>query len=166
MTAEIDAGLSFTASLDGLTRAIGGLCDRMDRENRMKQLANQAFRQAPIVINVPLTTGAANLNPTTIGPDIGYYWSIRRLAATGFTAGTVTVFIDNTAGEPIATFPAPASAVPVISTWGKGMQLLHPGSSLAILATGITGTVQLWGQADQFENWLTPWYFGAYGGNP
>lgn len=158
MTAEADFsfGASLAASMDGLAAQVGGLCDRMDKQQRFLQRANEAFRRAPIVINVPLVAGAATLNPTTIGPDIGYYWSVRKLAGVGWTAGTVNTYVDNTGGEPIAPFTQAG-----VFTFGKGEQMLHPNSSIAITAAGITGTVQLWGWADQFETWLLPWYVGT-----
>lgn len=158
MTAEADFsfGAGLAASMNGLAAQVGGLCERLDREAKFRQKANEAFRQVPIVINVPLTAGAANLNPTIFGPDIGFYWSIRKLSAVGFTAGTVNTYVDNTGGEPIVPF-----AVSAVNTFGKGEQLLHPGSAIAVLASGITGTVQIWGQADQFETWLLPWYLGT-----
>jgi hypothetical protein len=156
VTAEADLSVSLAASLGGLAASVGGLCSRMDREVALRQRAAQAFRQVPIVINVPLVAGAANLNPTTVGPDVGFYWSVRKLSAVGFSAGSVSLYVDNTGGEPIVPFTQAA-----VNTFGKGEQLLHPNSSIAVLAAGITGTVQIWGQADQFESWLLPWYMGA-----
>lgn len=155
---ELDADLtvSLSAALGGLTAAVGGLCTRMDREAAHRQRAGEAFRQVPFIINVPLTAGAATLNPSPVGPELGYYWSIRKLAAVNFTAGTVNTYIDNIGGEPIVPFPAAA-----VNTFGKGEQLIHPSSNIAVVAAGITGTVQIWGKADQFESWLLPWYIGT-----
>lgn len=155
---ELDADLtvSLTAALGGLTSAIGGFCTRMDRETARRVRASEAFRQVPFIINVPLTAGAATLNPSPVGPELGYYWSIRKLAAVNFTAGTVNTYIDNTGGEPIVPFPVAA-----VNTFGKGEQLVHPSSNIAVVAAGITGTVQIWGKADQFEAWLLPWYIGT-----
>jgi hypothetical protein len=156
---EIDGGVSLQASLNGLTAAVSGMCQRLDREWQFRQRANDAFRVVPFIINVPLVSGAATLNPTQAGPDAGYYWSIRKLSAVGFTAGTVDTYVDNTGGEPIVPF-----TVSAVNTFGKGEQLLHPNSNIAVVASGITGTVQLWGQADQFESWLLPWYAGTVRG--
>lgn len=156
MTVEADFSGSLIASIGQLTAKIGALHDQLDMERKLRQHAAQSFRQVPFIINVPLVAGAATLNPTTAGPDIGYYWSIRKLSAVGFTAGTVNTYIDNTGGEPIVPYPAAA-----VNTFGKGEQLINPNSSIAIVATGITGTVQIWGKADQFETWLLPWYMGA-----
>jgi hypothetical protein len=156
---ELDGGVSLQASLNGLTAAVSDMCQRLDREWQFRQRANDAFRVVPFIINVPLVSGAATLNPTQAGPDAGYYWSIRKLSAVGFTAGTVDTYVDNTGGEPIVPF-----TVSAVNTFGKGEQLLHPNSNIAVVASGITGTVQLWGQADQFESWLLPWYAGTVRG--
>lgn len=156
MSIQAEGNLSLMASINGLTAAVGGLSDRMDRRAKFIQRANEAYRQVPFIINVPLVSGAATINPSTSGPDIGFFWSIRKLAAVNFTAGTVNTYVDNTNGEPIVPFPVAA-----VNTFGKGEQVLNPGSSIAIAATGITGTVQLWGKADQVEEWLWPFYIGG-----
>lgn len=158
MTADADLsfGVSLSASMDRLAQGIGGLCERMDREGALRRRALEAFRQVVFVINVPLVAGAATINPTSEGPNLGFYWSIRKFAAVGFTAGTVSTYIDNTGGEPLVPFTAAG-----VATIGKGEALIHPNSNIAVTATGITGTVQLWGAADQFESWLLPWYIGV-----
>ena len=40
--------------------------------------------------------------------------------------------------------------------------LIHPGSQLifSALASGITGTIQIYGAADMFESWYLPYYIG------
>ena len=152
-----DLAVQLCASLDGLAARVGGLSDRYDQSLRQRARAAQVIRQVPFILNVPITGGAGLLNPSTAGPDIGYYWSIRKLAAVNFTAGTVNTYIDNTAGEPIVPFPQAG-----VFTFGKTEQLLNPGSAIAIVAAGITGTVQIWGKADQFETWALPWYMGTY----
>jgi hypothetical protein len=152
-----DLAAQLCVSLDGLAAQIGGLSARHDKRAQQQARAAQVIRQVPFIINVPLVAGAATINPSPAGPDVGYYWSIRKLAAVNFTAGTVNTYIDNTGGEPIVPFPAAA-----VNTFGKMEQLLNPGSSIAVVATGITGTVQIWGKADQFETWALPWYMGTY----
>jgi hypothetical protein len=158
MTAEASFGVQLAASLDGLARRVGGLCDRMDRDAAFIQRANQAYVQVPFIINTVLSSGAVTLNPVPNGPgpDLGYFWSIRKLSAVGFTAGTVNLYVDNTGGEPIVPFPQTG-----VFTFGKGEQVMNPGSTIALVASGITGTVQIWGKADQIESWLWPWYIGA-----
>jgi hypothetical protein len=115
------------------------------------------LRQVPLAVpGIPLSAGAGTMDQAqSLGPPQGYYWSVRRLTATGFTAGTVTAFIDSTAGEPVVPFPQAG-----VFTFGRGEILLHPMSRLVISATGITGTVQLYGAADAFEDWYLPEYLG------
>lgn len=158
MTIDASFGVELAATLGRLADHIGGLRASMDRDAAFIQRANQAYVQVPFIINTTLTAGAVTLNPVPNGPgpDVGYYWSIRKLAAVGFTAGTVNLYADNTGGEPIVPFPTSG-----VFTFGKGEQVLNPGSTIALVAAGITGTVQVWGKADQVESWLWPWYIGA-----
>ena len=162
MTAEIDASasVSLAASLNGLAAVVGGLCQRMDREVQHRQQANQAFRQVSIGKGMAITAGAGSVHLEPHGPPPGYFWSIRRLTAYNYSAGTVTAFVDSTAGEPLVAFPASA-----VFTFGKGEMLIHPSSSILVTGTSITPVtgsyVYLWGSADQFESWLLPWYMGA-----
>jgi hypothetical protein len=158
VTVEADLGVSLAASVGGLAAAITGLCGRMDREAQLRMRAADAFRQAtfPINVNGQLSAGAATVNTTSHGPATGYYWSIRRFTCQGFTAGTVTFYVDNTNGEALMPFPAAA-----VNTIGKAEMLMHPGQRLAYTATGITGTPIAWVTTDILESWLLPWYIGA-----
>ena len=157
MTAEADLNVSLAASLDGLAQAVNGLHNGISKANRLRQRAAEQFRQVPFIINVPLSSGAATINASDAGPNLGFYWSVRKFAAVGFSAGTVNTYIDNTGGEPLVFFAAAG-----VQTFGKGHLLIHPNSNIAIAAASITGTVQLWGTADQFEHWMLPWYMGAW----
>lgn len=156
--ADIQFGGQLAASMDGLAARIGGLCDRMDRQSQLVQRANDAFRQAtfPVNVNGALSSGAATVNTTSHGPPQGYYWGIRRFTCQGFTAGSVTFYVDNTNGEGFMPFPQAA-----VNTIGKGELLMHPMQRLAFTATGITGTPIAWVTADIFEAWLLPWYIGS-----
>jgi hypothetical protein len=161
--ADLDLEVSLRAGLGSLVQGIGLMNDKLEREWRFRQKAAQATRQIPFVINLPIASSAGNFNPVpgSLGPDIGYYWSIRRLSATGFTAGQVNLYIDSVNGEPLWTFTGSAVGI-YVQNWGKGHQMVHPGSTLAISATGITGgPVVVYGSADQFESWLLPFYMGS-----
>jgi len=163
VTIDASADLSLVASLNGLAAGVGGLCQRMDREHALRQRAAQSFRQVPLVkgINVNGTSTISHVEPH--GPPAGFYWSIRRLTAYGYTAGTVTVFKDSpdgVNGEPLVAFPEAA-----VYTFGKGEMLLNPNTTLVLSWSGITTVsgnfISIWGAADQFETWLLPWYMGA-----
>ena len=142
--------------------AINRLCDRLDRQQMTRAArANEAYRQAEFSGTVTLASGAGTLQDfNRFGCPQGYTWSVRRLAAAGFTAGTLTAYKDATAGEPVAVFVGAAAIVP--QYYGKGDLVIKSMSQLVWSATGITGTVQLWGAADQIESWLLPSYIGGY----
>lgn len=103
-----------------------------------------------------------------LGPNTGFHWSIRRMVASGFTAGTVTVYrnaVQTTfgaapayTGEIFFVFPQAGTY-----TFGRNEMLLEPDDSLSVSATGITLVagapgVQLAGAVDQLESWLLPDY--------
>lgn len=146
--AEIDVTARLTASLNGVAAMI-------DRANQYAGFCGKAEVQ-----QVPLTAPQANAAGIIDYPDLlavktGYYWSVRRLALSGFTAGTALVCLNGVGGEPVAAFAQAA-----VFTFGRGELLMHPGDRLVVAATGITGTVQLNGAADCFLSWYLPWYIG------
>lgn len=145
--AEVTARLC--ASLDRLT-------ERMDRRAALQQLAMQAMRQVPFYGSITLSGGAGTDDqPDKLQPKTGYVWSIRRITAQGYSAGTVTAYLNSTNGEPVMPFPAAA-----VNTLGRGELLVQSGERLVWGATGITGTVTYWGRADCMEQWLLPFYLG------
>ena len=159
MTAELDVGFGaqLLASLDGLAVKVGGLCDRMDREQLARKRANEAIRPWWQAGQITLTAGAGTLQDfNRFGCPLGYKLSIRRITAYGFTAGTVIAYTDSVNGEPVMPFPSAA-----VNTAGKGELLLNAMSQLVWSATGITGTVNVWAAGDLMEEWLWPWYIGA-----
>ncbi|HWM96735.1 MAG TPA: hypothetical protein VNO54_06725 [Streptosporangiaceae bacterium] len=148
--------------------AISASLDRVasmmqDREVRQGRLFD-ALHQVQIgPQQIPLVAGAGTLvQVENFGPKAGFMWSIRRLTASGFTAGSVTAWKNGTAiagtivgGEPLVPF---ASAG--VNTSGRGDVLLDQNDYLTFSATGITGLVQINGAADNFERWLLPDYLG------
>jgi hypothetical protein len=161
---ELDGSVQLAASLSESALRTGGLCDRMDREYRLRDRAAQATRTIPFVMNIPIVSSAGSLNPApNCGPDTGYYWSIRQISAIGFTAGQVTIYVDNIAGQPIWTQTGSAVGI-YVSDYGKSHKPIHPNSNLAVNCTGITSAnnqVIIYGDADQVESWLWPWYLGT-----
>jgi hypothetical protein len=140
-----------------------------------RQVARQfgQAHQIPIgAIQVPVTAGAGvyQMNDLLM-PKAGYMWGIRRLSASGYSAGSVIAYKGgfvaggtySGGGEP---FPFSAAGV---ATIGRGELLLDQGDALIIVCTGITlsagfGGVQINGAADCFERWLLPDYLGISGG--
>lgn len=154
---DIGVGAQLIASVDGLTARVGGLCDRLDREQKARARANEAIRRWWQAGTVTLTAGAGTLMDfNRWGCPQGYTLCIRRLTAQGFTAGTVTAYADSAAGEPVMPFPAAA-----VNMIGKGELVLASMSQIVWSATGITGAVNVWAYGDLMESWLWPWYIGA-----
>jgi len=134
-------------------------------EQRRKHF--ETIKQIPIgMINIPISAGAGvfQMNDLLM-PKAGYMWSIRRLTASGFTAGTVTAFKGGAivggaytgGGDP---FPFSVAGT---ATIGRGELLLDQGDALVFVATGITLAanqpgVLISGAADCFERWYLPFY--------
>lgn len=103
----------------------------------------------PILGAIQLAAGAGTLDqPDMYGPKDPYWWDLRRLTLWGWTAGTVTVYLNNPNGTPLATATTPGEF-----TW-SAQHLLTPRDRMVFSATGITGTVEIDGQAIEIE---TPW---------
>jgi hypothetical protein len=155
-----DGGLSFTAELKA---SIDGISARLERDWNERQRLSGVVRQASIMVsdwnlaNVDSAGYAVLRRSSQLGPPQGFYWSVRRLTAYGFTAGTVTATLNSRTGEPLIPWPQEG-----VFTFGKGELLLHPGSQMVFstLASGLTGTVQIYGAADVFESWYLPYYIG------
>jgi hypothetical protein len=130
----------------------------------------EQLHQVPIgAVQIPVTAGAGVYQMADLmSPKAGYMWGVRRLTASGFTAGTVTAYKNGAVvggvylggGEPLPSFAAAGS-----NTIGRGEVLLDQNDQLIFVAAGITlaagfGGVQINGAADCFERWLLPEYMG------
>jgi hypothetical protein len=110
-------------------------------------------RQVPVYATA--VAGSATITqPATLGPPTGHYWSVRRLSGTGFSAGTVTVYINSSAGEPVAQFASGGAP----QLYNRGGILLHPQDYLVIVGGTITGDELVLGAADQFPDWYLSEY--------
>jgi hypothetical protein len=129
----------------------------------------EVIHQVPIgAIQVPITAGAGvfQMNDLLM-PKAGYMWAVRRLTASGYTAGSVIAYKGGavvggayTGGGDPFPFSAAGSA-----TIGRAELLLDQGDPLIIVCTGITldathAGVQINGAADCFERWYLPHYLG------
>jgi hypothetical protein len=148
--ADLELTAQLAASLETMNAA-------MARQEETRRRALMAVRQVPIAANqMTLSGGAGTIDqPDSLMCRSGFYWSVRRLTLSGFTAGTGVVYLDGAGGEPLVPFSQAATF-----TFGRGELLVHPGSRLVVTATGITGYVQLNGAADCFEQWYLPHYIG------
>lgn len=145
--AEIDASLSI---------AIGGMAAELRRGNNFRQLQASAISQPVVAGQVPLSGGAGSLDlPDQLQAKPGYFWGIRRMTLSGFTAGTVYAYRNSFNGEVLVPYPQAATF-----TFGRGEMLLHPSDRVVFAASGITGAVNFWIAFDLFEAWYLPFYIG------
>jgi len=159
VTADTDGGLqgqvaaSLEVTLGALADGLNALVD--DKRSRPQQLWN-ACRPVPILPGqVPLSSGAGTLDvPDRMGPKDGYWWDVRRLTLWGFTAGTVSVYLNDstTLGEQLASCTLPGQF-----TW-SGQLLLGSRDRLVVVASGVTGSVSAAGQAIEVSAQALPDY--------
>jgi hypothetical protein len=166
VTADADTSTGLMLGGD-IAVQLGRIADGMDQAARRRQKMAEAIRQIPIAPpQIPITAGSGALQMADLlMPKTGFNWSLRRLVAFGFSAGTVTVYKNATiaggvavAGEILVTFPSAGT-----DTFGRGEMLLMEQDQLVFAATGITLSagfpgVQINGAADCFEAWLLPDY--------
>jgi hypothetical protein len=140
--------------------SLGRIASSLERQERTAHRLMQALHQVPVgPSQIPIAAGAGTLvQDPAMGPNTGYYWSVRRLAVWGFTAGVVNVYLNAIGGELLPPFPAAG-----VSTFGRGELLLNPNDNLTFQATGITlasgfSAVQIAGVADNGELWTMPQY--------
>lgn len=102
---------------------------------------------------IPLTAGAGTLvQPNLYGPEMPYWWDLRTISVWGFTAGTVTLYVNFTTGEQLGS-----TTVPGQFTWGA-QEMLSPQDSILFGATGITGVVNVTMRAIEVETAWLPEY--------
>lgn len=161
--ADTDGGLnlSFAADIRASLGTIAATAEKTMEWYRRRDALFQRMHQVPITPGqIALTAGAGILQSVEqLQPKTGLCWSIRRLVAVGFTAGTVTAYLDPVVSGTVITGE---SLVPWtqagVFTFGRGELLLMPGDFIAFAASGISGSVTIYGRADQFETWLLPDY--------
>jgi len=122
----------------------------------------ESMHQVPIgPIQVPIVaTNGAYQMADLLSPKAGFMWCIRRLAVSGFSAGSVTIYKNGSVvggaytggGEPML---GPLAAG--VTNIGRSEQLLDQNDQLIIVCTGITlsagfGGMQVNGAADCFQS--------------
>ncbi len=129
---------------------LGKLASHLDGAEERRRKLWQAIHTVPIRAGalVGLSNASGVLDtPDRFGPHEGYWWDVARLSAWGWTAGTVTVYLNEGAlglGEQLATFPTPGQW-----TWSSKQLSLAPRDRLVIVAVGVTGNVYVAGQATE-----------------
>jgi hypothetical protein len=92
----------------------------------------------PLTISGVAGSGVGSLNvPNMLGPQVGQYWDVRCIQASGFTAGNISVFLNQANAELVAYLTGQG-----VSLIGKGQILLGGNDNLYFSAAGITSTNQ------------------------
>lgn len=132
-----------------VTAALGDIKAALDRQARPR-VPFAACHPVTFVGQIPLSGGAGTLStPDLYGPHDPYYWDVRAIAFSGFTAGTVTVSENAAGAQPIAQTTQIGQF-----TW-SAQNILSPRDWLVFNATGVTGNVQFVGLAVEIETaWL------------
>jgi len=151
-----DAGLAVIGARFSAAAGIGlgpGADGALDALSLPRRPCNPV-RQVPLYATAFAGSGTIT-QPATLGPPTGSYWSVRRLAVSGFSAGTVTFYVNDPAGEIAAVFAAAG-----VQTFNRGGVLIHPQDYLVAVGATITGNVTVIGAADQFPDWYLSEYLG------
>lgn len=134
---EDGVGAAVSGSLEVV---LGRVASALDRQNRDRDRLAQLVHPAPISY-AQAGSGTADF-PDRFGPHDGFLWDVRRIAVSGFTAGTVTLLKNDPVNGPqIAQWTAPGQ-------WTWSSQLwLKSRDRLIFVAAGITGNVIVDGDA-------------------
>ena len=133
------------------------MAGKLDDVHKAWKKRGEVVFQQPIYAQVTGTTGPDGSDPANsrLITDRGLCYSVRRLSVSGFTAGTVTAYLN--AIEPVALWTFGAN-IDQAKYYSQGQLLLQPGDRLTIGANGVTGTAQIFGVADTFPIWYLPEY--------
>lgn len=158
MTADILAGFQAQAgALGGGAEADAGLHVAVGRLVTLLEAQRQAELAAAADIwvqDIPaaamaLTGGAGTIDESNqLGPRDGYAWAVHWVAAAGFTAGTVNLYLGtpDTVANSNLRFAFTQAGV-----WEppRTATIILPGNRLVFAASGITGNVVISGQVTQ-----------------
>lgn len=147
-------GLDVGGLLAELKLMVGSVADNTAPKPARAPVPWEAAHPVPILGNIQLTAGAGTTDQAAnvYGPNDPYYWDIRRLSVWGFTAGTVTAYLNSASGEQLGVAPSAGQF-----TWSSQV-LLAPRDHLVFVAASITGTVTFGGQAIEVKSEWLPAY--------
>lgn len=151
--AERSPGLGVDVAA-ALQVTLGKVADALERTARARPW--QDVHPVPILAGGMTLTGGAGVidQPDLLGPKDGLWWDVRRVSAWGFTAGTVGIYLNDPTGtgELLASFTQPGQY-----TWSSQV-LLGPRDRLVVVASGVTGSVTVAGQAVEISAPILPAY--------
>jgi hypothetical protein len=132
----LDAGffVNFKASIDALTAETARLRKRQDRLSQ----GIHPFIVGPMPLTITSNAGTLAI-PNLLGPQMSNYWDIHRISVTGYSAGTIAVYLGQNNGDLVANFVTPsAGSIVGCQYFGKAHILLSGNDSLYFGASGIT----------------------------
>lgn len=146
--------VSLELVLGQLSRHLGHQAHAEKRREHLWDAVHTVPIRAGALSNLVAASGVLDF-PDRFGPHDGYWWDIGRLSAWGWTAGTVSVYLNDAtgSGELLATFTAPGQW-----SWGHRQMPLAPRDRMVFVATGITGSVYVAGSATEVEAAYWPEY--------
>jgi len=119
--------------------SLGRVVAALDRQERRHARLNQLLHLEPIVAS--LAASGTIDQPDMYGPRDGYWWDLRSVVASGWSAGTVTMYVNDKNSAVQAQWSVPGE-----NDW-SGQKWLAPRDRLIFVAAGITGSVQIQGWA-------------------
>jgi hypothetical protein len=136
-----DGGGAQAAVSGTLEVVLGRVAKALDRQAQRDMRLSQLVNVVPIMGALP---GNGTLDyPDRYGPTDGFLWDVRRITVSGFSAGTVTLFKNDVNSTQLYQW---ATTTPTEKTWSSQLWL-RARDRLIFVAAGITGTVQLDGNA-------------------
>jgi hypothetical protein len=127
-------GIELAAQLGA---AVGGLAAEMRATRERRERLNQMIMPLNIDLQAIPASGVLDV-PNLLGPLQGWTWQLDAMGAQGFTAGTIGVFENSTAGLELFTFPSAGTF------YQRHFRYLRYGQRLIFQATGITGSPAIW----------------------
>ncbi|HEV2243550.1 MAG TPA: hypothetical protein VGR98_21065 [Streptosporangiaceae bacterium] len=129
---EVDFGLRIAAGVgEAVRQALG---DFQQAERRRRARLNEQIMPLNIDLQpIPLVAGNGVLDqPRLLQPAMGWTWQLDGMGAQGFTAGTVTVFLNSVQGAQLFTFTTAGVF------YQRHFRFMRYGERLVFQAAGIT----------------------------
>jgi hypothetical protein len=140
MQAEVDFGVQLLAGLGQVAGQLDTLNKHHARERARRAELNGKLMPLNVDLQpIPVTAGAGLLDvPRLLQPPLGWTWQIDAVGVQGFSAGSVTMFLNSVQGVQLFTF----NSAGVL--YQRHMRFMRYGERLLFSAAGITGAPAVW----------------------
>lgn len=149
-----DGGASFTgAAAELILGQLGEIHENTKPRKAKPRIPWEACHPIWQTGQIPLSGGAGTLQQGNLyGPETPYHWDLRAISLWGFTAGTISIFLNNVNGEALGI----ATTVGQF-TW-SAQEILTPQDNVIFTATGVTGVVNISLRAIEVQTAWLPEY--------